>query len=398
MRLAVVIPSFNHAHYIGTALESVLGQTRKPERIIVIDDGSTDGSPAFLEQFKSRGVEVLARHNEGAHFTINQAVAMGSEDCELISILNSDDHYHLRRFETLVPRLESRPDKSVIVSAIQVIDPTDAPLPAAEPRAKWFNAIWSWKDKPDADHCEWLGMGNFIATTSNVIARREHLAKFPFRPYRYNHDYYFFAQTVLRNQLLVDPTPLVNYRVHQTNTMNTKPIFLMREMVRMHLDLLHDLAPELPSDPALRACLSRYLRSAWDNVSALPMNVLQMLMTAATGRMSEAEIESITAGLSEEQWPELTEFPNKGLVNSHDGISPLGPESGLSEKLAAARAERKTAKENEQAWKELAKLQEKLASSKWIAFRRLLGAKFTAEGKSPQEKLAALRKAVEGRH
>jgi hypothetical protein len=395
MRLAVVIPSYNHAHYIGLALESVLQQTRRPDRIIVIDDGSKDHSVEFLKTFESRGVEVLARENRGAHNTINQAIAMAATDCELISILNSDDHYHRERFARCVPLLEQHPERSVICTGLQIIDSDNQPLPLTEPRARWFRAIWSWQQKEDLDYCEWLGLGNFPATTSNIIARREFLLRFPFRPYRYNHDYYFLAQTVLRNQMLVLPEPLINYRVHATNTMNTKPVYLMREMVRMHLDLLHDLAPELAHDTELRSALMRYLRSSWQNISALPTGVLQVLLATAAGRFDEAEIAALAESLTEEAWPEMREFPNKGLVNTHDGITPIGAESGLSDKLSSAKAERKLAQENAKAWKELSKLQANMAESRWIAFGRLCGAKFPTAGNTPSEKLQALQASLQ---
>ncbi len=395
MRLAVVIPSYNHAHYIRLALDSVLQQTRRPDRIIVIDDGSQDNSVAVLKEYESQGVEVLARENRGAHNTINQAIAMAAEDCELISILNSDDHYHLERFAKCVPLLEANPDKSVLVTGLQIIGSEDEPLPLTEPRARWFRAVWSWQQKPDLDYSEWLALGNFPATTSNIIARREFLLRFPFRPYRYNHDYYFLAQTVLRDQMIVLLEPLVNYRVHANNTMNTKPVLLMREMLRMHLDLLHDLAPELPHNIPLRANLAKYLRNTWQNISALPAGLLQVLLATAAGKWTEEEIESTVAQLEETAWPEVREFPNKALTNQHDGISPVGEGTGLADKFSQLQAERKVAKSDAQAWKELAKLRATMQESKSIAFAQLLGTKFPDLGKTPQEKLANLRASLQ---
>ena len=92
MRLAVIIPCYNHARYIGAALDSCLAQTRRPDRIIVIDDGSRDDSPAIIRSYASRGVEGSARENRGAHSTINELLAMAARDCDVVSILNSDDH------------------------------------------------------------------------------------------------------------------------------------------------------------------------------------------------------------------------------------------------------------------------------------------------------------------
>jgi glycosyltransferase involved in cell wall biosynthesis len=256
MRLAVIIPCYNHARYIGAALDSCLAQTRRPDRIIVIDDGSRDDSPAIIRSYADRGVEGSALENRGAHRTINELLAMAALDCGIVSILNSDDHYAPDRFEKCLPLLEANPDKQVAVSALRIIDETDADLAATEPRAKWFRAMWSLHT-PERDLCEWLGVGNFPATTSNIMARTAWLQRFPFRPYRFNHDYYFLAQTILRDAMVVHPDALVNYRVHGTNTMNSEPAPLLREMLRMTFDLARDLAPELAADPALRTRWAR---------------------------------------------------------------------------------------------------------------------------------------------
>jgi len=49
MRISVIMPAYNAERYVGSALDSVLAQTLSPHEIVVIDDGSTDGTPAVLE-------------------------------------------------------------------------------------------------------------------------------------------------------------------------------------------------------------------------------------------------------------------------------------------------------------------------------------------------------------
>ncbi len=372
MRLAVIIPCYNHARYIGAALDSCLAQTRRPDRIIVIDDGSRDDSPAIIRSYAGRGVEGSARENRGAHSTINELLAMAAQDCEVVSILNSDDHYAPDRFEKCLPLLESNPDKQVTVSALRVIDENDADLAATEPRAKWFRAMWSLHT-PERDLCEWLGVGNFPATTSNVIARTAWLQRFPFRPYRFNHDYYFLAQTILRDAMVVHPDVLVNYRVHGTNTMNSEPAPLLREMLRMTFDLAHDLAPELAADPALRARWARYSRAQWDSISSFDGGLYQTLLAGAAARLTESEIEQAVAALTPEQFPELLTYPNKSLVNQWDGISPVTGAVGLTGKYEALRLSEKDAKARARGFKELAALRGGLTESRWLALGRTLG-------------------------
>ena len=372
MRLAIVIPCYNHARYIGAAIDSCLAQTRRADRILVIDDGSTDDSPAIIQSYAVRGVEGSARENRGAHNTINELLALAAVDCDVVSILNSDDHYAPERFEKCLPLLEAAPDKQVAVSALRVIDENDADLEASGPRAKWFRAMWSLHT-PDRDLCEWLGVGNFPATTSNVLARTAWMQRFPFRPYHFNHDYYFLAQTVLRDAMVVHPDPLVNYRVHGTNTMNSEPAPLLREMLRMTFDLAHDLAPELAADPVLRARWARFSRGQWDSISSFHGGLYQTLLAGAAARLTEAEILEAVTALNMDQYPELLTYPNKSLVNQWDGASPVNSAAGLPDKYEALRASEKEAKLRARGFKDLAALRGKISGSRWLALGRTLG-------------------------
>ena len=372
MRLAVIIPCYNHARYIGAAIESCLAQTRRPDRIIVIDDGSRDDSPAIIRSYADRGVEGNARENRGAHSTINELLAMAAVDCDVVGILNSDDHYAPDRFEKCLPLLEADPEKQVVVSALRVIDENDADLSATGPRAKWFRAMWSLHT-PERDLCEWLGVGNFPATTSNVIARTAWLQRFPFRPYRFNHDYYFLAQTILRDAMVVHPDALVNYRVHGTNTMNSEPAPLLREMLRMTFDLARDLAPELAADPALRTRWARYSRAQWDSISSFHGGLYQTLLAGAAARMTEDEILQAVTTLTTDQYPELLTYPNKSLVNQWDGIGPVTGAVGLTDKYEALRLSEKEGKARVRGYKDLAALRGQLTDSRWLALGRTLG-------------------------
>ena len=121
-RCAVVIPSFDHARFVGAALDSVLAQTRRPDRIVVVDDGSHDATAAVVARYRERGVELHVQENAGAHAALNRAVGLAAEDCELVAILNSDDVYEPRRLERCLAELAARPDLGAVVSELAVID------------------------------------------------------------------------------------------------------------------------------------------------------------------------------------------------------------------------------------------------------------------------------------
>ncbi|MDD4085554.1 MAG: glycosyltransferase family 2 protein, partial [Acidaminococcaceae bacterium] len=57
MKIDIIIPSYNSKKYLAKAVDSCKAQTHRPERIIIVDDGSTDGSDAFARSLA--GVEVF---------------------------------------------------------------------------------------------------------------------------------------------------------------------------------------------------------------------------------------------------------------------------------------------------------------------------------------------------
>ncbi|MBX7210353.1 MAG: glycosyltransferase family 2 protein [Verrucomicrobiaceae bacterium] len=392
MRVAVVIPVFNHARYIGEALESCLAQTRKPDRIIAIDDGSKDDSLAVMEPFKARGVEVRGRENRGAHNTINELVAEAARDCEWISILNSDDRYLPRRFEKCLEAAGTNPGKSVISTRLEVIDEAGQRMKEDEPRARWFYGVQSLGDAADLSPAEWLGRGNFIATTSNVFCRADYLMANPFRPYRFNHDYFFLAGAAWRDQIALSHEVLMQYRVHGSNTISTKPEPLIREMLRMHLDLFHHFAAELAADAAMRRRFYDYMRALWDSMSSFHAGMFQVALAQLVARVPEGELQALAASL---QGPEFESSPNRVFSGAYDGTEPLSV-NVLSRKLDALREDKARLQDDREALQELLKLRQQLGGSRWVGLGTALGLGRTlrkSDGKSASEKLGRLKAA-----
>ncbi|SFM42224.1 glycosyltransferase [Marinobacter zhejiangensis] len=91
--VSVVIPSYNHKEFILKAIESVLNQTYKNVEIVVVDDGSTDGSVEMLEEESGRlGFKFIAQSNRGVSRTLNRAIRELSTG-EYICFLASDDYF-----------------------------------------------------------------------------------------------------------------------------------------------------------------------------------------------------------------------------------------------------------------------------------------------------------------
>ncbi|MFK5921927.1 MAG: glycosyltransferase family 2 protein [Verrucomicrobiota bacterium] len=398
-RLAVVIPCYNHAHYVGKAIESVLEQTRPPDRFLVIDDGSKDKSVEVIRAYEERGVELIVQENAGAHNTLNRLAKTVAEDCDLISILNSDDFYEPERFEKCLPLFESEGSDGVevVVTGLTMIDPDNAPLQADESRAKWLRAVWSMADDESLAIWEWMGMANFPVTSSNIIARADYLCANPFRPYRFNHDYFFLSGAAIRGGIRLLNESLLNYRVHPENNINSAPAPLLKEMLRMHVDLYHDYADELESDSQVRRRFYQYMAATQSSISSFHPGLFQLALAKLAARSSEDDLGSLIDSLDEDKLTELNDYPNKALVNTWDEQTPVFRGAALAEKFELLKRERNELKAELRASQDLARLRNELLKNKGKALGTLLGgnSKITSDaGKGAGEKLANLREVL----
>src|SRR5688572_6812621 len=71
----VIVPTFNRAAFVGETLDSLLAQSWPPGQIVVVDDGSTDGTPSALDRFGDR-IEVIRKPNGGKATALNAALPL----------------------------------------------------------------------------------------------------------------------------------------------------------------------------------------------------------------------------------------------------------------------------------------------------------------------------------
>jgi glycosyltransferase involved in cell wall biosynthesis len=89
MRVSAVIPTFNHRPYIGRAIDSILAQTAAVNEVIVIDDGSSDGTAESIRAKYGRRIRVVTQQNQGVSGARRRGVQEANGDW--IAFLDSDD-------------------------------------------------------------------------------------------------------------------------------------------------------------------------------------------------------------------------------------------------------------------------------------------------------------------
>lgn len=121
-RISVLLPLYNGESYIREAVESVIAQTHRDFELLILDDGSRDGSLAQVREIARRDprVRVIARENRGLTETLNELLAAATG--ELVARMDADDVCLPDRFARQVAFLAEHPEVVCVGGDAEMID------------------------------------------------------------------------------------------------------------------------------------------------------------------------------------------------------------------------------------------------------------------------------------
>ncbi len=272
--ISVVIPVFNAAPFVESAVRSALAQPETGE-VILVDDGSTDGSLEICEHLVAQFAQVrLLRHANGENRGAGAARNLGIEHAvhPLVAFLDADDIFLPGRFRGVIRTLEAHPDADGVYDAVGMIFEDEAA------HERWEKANWPEVLRiRDAILPEQLfeslargGSGAFC--TDGIVLRRELLQKsgnFNTR-LRTGQDTHLWVRLAAVGRLYSSDvlSPVAMARVHSGNRVTGRPRQLQYAGIQQVWgDLLKWAASRKLSAEQRRALARRYVSAANGRVS-----------------------------------------------------------------------------------------------------------------------------------
>jgi glycosyltransferase involved in cell wall biosynthesis len=208
--VSVIIPTYNRSRFLSETLDSVLNQTYKDTEIIVVDDGSTDGTAQLVRKYARRIRYIYQKRSERSSAR-NRGVR---ESCgEYVAFLDSDDLWLPEKIERQVKVLNEKREIGVVYTDVQFIDECG--------RAYEGTICWAALQRKRRSLYEDLMTRNVISgSASSVLLRRECLETAgPFdEGMNACEDLDLWRRLAAHYRFHKIDLPLVKLRVHVENT------------------------------------------------------------------------------------------------------------------------------------------------------------------------------------
>jgi glycosyltransferase involved in cell wall biosynthesis len=211
--VSVLVPVYNAERYVAAAVESVLGQTFGDFELILLDDGSTDGSGRMLDEFAGRDgrIRVIHHSNRGICLTLEAGIEAARSD--LLARMDADDLCPPDRLEKQVAYMREHPECVSCGGAILLIDQDGLPICIA-PRPLEHEQIERELLK---------GVGGAIVHGAAIFRRDAIRRAGGYRDkYRHAEDLDLFLRLAEVGRLANPPDVVLHYRQHPASINATR--------------------------------------------------------------------------------------------------------------------------------------------------------------------------------
>lgn len=227
-KLSVILPVYNGEKYLHAAIESILAQSFTDFEMLVMNDGSTDGSAAIISSFNDpRVIAIENEKNRGLIYTLNRGIDLAKG--EFIARMDADDIALPERFARQIELLEKE-DVAMVATTVKLIDEEGNPLP-------------DWK--ADVNNISLQNIKTYLLR-DNCIAHPTVMGKTSvFRSYKYrfnqkySEDYDLWLRLVADGKIIhkIDE-PLLLHRILPTSATRFKKVNVFYRLAKVKFRFL----------------------------------------------------------------------------------------------------------------------------------------------------------------
>lgn len=273
--VSVIMPAYNVEPYIGDAIESVLAQTFTDYELLIIDDGSTDGTAEIARRFAGRDsrVKLIQQENRGLAAARNTALRHATG--ELMALLDSDDLWMPRFLRAQIAVLHARPAVDIVTGNARTLGSHEDGLPARP-----------WPDPRPWPNLRTILTDELSVFIMSVFRRRVYDTIGGFdEMLRTNEDFDFWLRAALAGFAFArNDEPLGSYR-RRDDSLSASQVRMLRGALRVY----YKHRPALLDNPkALRLLDDRVQQFEADLVAVEAREALNQQDFVAAGRHLQA--------------------------------------------------------------------------------------------------------------
>lgn len=234
--LSIIVPVYNVKSYLKKCVESIINQTYTNLQIILVDDGSTDGSQTICDELAKKDSRIVVFHKENGGSSTARNTGLDHAAGEYIAFVDSDDWLEPNMYQDLITQIEEH-NADMAVSSFYECKENEKNAIGDSKNVKVLNTEEIFSNKNQLRFLVW-----------NKIFRKAFVENLRFVPGQVYEDFHFCRQAFLQTKKLVYlDSPLYNYRISRPGNTNSsfKPgrmcIFgefdaLINDLAELHYD------------------------------------------------------------------------------------------------------------------------------------------------------------------
>lgn len=247
-KVSVVIPVYNTAPYLRQCLDSVVNQTLRDIEIICVDDGSTDGSDAILEEYAAADPRIRILHQQNQYAGVARNNGMAVATGKYLMFWDSDDYFDVTALEKMYNQSEADQADICVCGGKRFYEDLGLEVEYDEIKKSRIPDTVPFDRISNSDY-----ILNFVnETTWNKLFLRAFVERYDlrFQATRNGNDAFFVANALcLADIITLRNEPLVCYRKNQTSslmgTLEKRPLSLLKNWAAIGESLkARDVYPE----------------------------------------------------------------------------------------------------------------------------------------------------------